>query len=102
MRGMRSGIFTWEQSFPEVLLICVLPVFFSLSLDPPSLPVDVCDPPSLAYRYTHSFPGCLRHQLQLGASEGCSGTQHWSRSTQRWASAPAGLVFSCLEATAAA
>lgn len=64
MRGMRSGIFTWEQSFPEVLLVCVLPVF-SLSLDPPSLRVDVCDPPSLAYGYTHSVPGCLRHQLQL-------------------------------------
>lgn len=99
MRGMRSGIYTWEQSFPKVLLVCVLPVF-SLPLDPPSLRVDVCDPASLEYRDTHSFPGCLRHQLQLGASKGCSGTRHWSRSTQ--CSASAGLAFGCLEATAAA
>lgn len=31
----------------------------SVSSAPPGLPVDGCDPPSLAYRCTHSFPDCL-------------------------------------------
>nr|XP_054363003.1 uncharacterized protein LOC123843687 [Mirounga angustirostris] len=40
----------------------------------PQLCADVCDSPSLAHRYTHSISGCRRHQLQLGASGGCSRT----------------------------